>query len=156
MKLQLATTEEFHIVKKMALAFLKESPYKDLPKDESKVDNIIFSFLLDGYNKEKVCILCYSSEDEPIGIIAGYTNEAIFTSEKVASEVMWWVDPRFRGRSKAGIELLQAFEHWAGMVGSSFIQMQSLASLDDSGAIDKIYKRMGYEPKEISYLKRVN
>lgn len=153
MKLKLATTEDFATVKKMSLSFLKESPYSNYPKDETKMESIIFSFLLN--NEERICILAFSDEDKPIGIIAGYLNEALFTNEKVASEVMWWVHPKYRKRSRAGIELLEAFQHWSRMVGSSYIQMQSLASTDDSGAVDKIYRKYGFVPKEVTYIKEL-
>lgn len=153
MQLKVATVEDFSTVKRMALAFLKESPYSNYPKDDTKMETIIFSFLLD--KEERVCILAFSDEGKPIGIIAGYLNEALFTNEKVASEVMWWVHPDFRKRSRAGIELLEAFQHWSRMVGSSYIQMQSLATTDDSGVVDKIYKKYGFYPKEVTYIKEL-
>lgn len=161
MNLKIATMEDFNEVKEMALEFLKESPYANYPKDITKVDNIIFSFLLDkelNNNKERVCLLAIpKGSNKPIGIIAGYTTEALFTNQKVATEVMWWVYPEHRGRSRASIELLQAFEHWASMVGSSYVQMASLASLDDSrGIVEKIYKKFGYKTTEINYIKEIN
>lgn len=150
--LKIADKDDYSTVLEFSLKFLKESPYRDLPYDIAKIDSFIRLFL-EGDKNERICILALS-KGIPIGIIAGHLSQALFSSELVAAEVMWWITPEFRGRSKAALELLGAFEHWASMEGSSFIQMQSLGALNGS-KVGSLLERFGYEPKEVSYLKEI-
>ena len=146
--------EDFETVFDMSLSFLKESPYRDIPSSHSKIVSFIRLFLED-IGSERVCILAFSKENIPIGIIAGQLSSVPFSDLQVASETMWWVSPDYRGRSRAAVELLGAFEHWARRVGSSFIQMQSLALLNGS-KVGSLLERLGYQETEIAYLKEIN
>lgn len=154
MYLKVATMEDFETVFDMSLSFLKESPYRDIPSSHSKIVSFIRLFLEDK-GSERVCILAFSKENIPIGIIAGQLSSVPFSDHKVASEVMWWVSPNHRGVSRAAVELLGAFEHWGRIRGSSFIQMQSLASLNGF-KVGKLLNRLGYEEKEVAYLKDIS
>lgn len=151
MNLKLATMEDFEDVYEMALSFLKESPYRDISYSIPKIESFIRLFLEDN-GTERVCILALSQENKPIGIIAGLLNSVPFSDHLVTSEVMWWVHPEARGVSRAAVELLGAFEHWGRIRGSSYIQMQSLAALNGF-KVGKLLNRLGYEEKEITYLK---
>lgn len=154
MQLKLATMEDFETCFDMSLSFLKESPYRDIPYSNAKIVSFIRLFL-ETNGTERVCILALSKDNIPIGIIAGQLSSVPFSDLQVASETMWWVSPDYRGRSRAAVELLGAFEHWARIRGSSFIQMQSLAALNGF-KVGKLLNRLGYEEKEIAYLKEIN
>lgn len=152
-ELRLATGDDFEAVKEMSLKFLKESPYRDLSYDIPKIEAFIRLFL-ENKGASLVCILAVSPKGIPIGIIAGQLSSVPFSLDTIAAETMWWVDPNYRGRSRAAVELLRAFEHWGRIRGSSFIQMQSLASLNEF-KVASILGKFGYEQKEIAYLKEL-
>lgn len=69
------------------------------------------------------------------------------SGELTASEVMWWVDPERRG---SGVRLFRVGEAWAKAGGVTVIQMIA-PSLD----VERFYERVGYEPVERTFQKRV-
>ena len=150
--LKIATQEDTPYIFEMCLKFIEESPYKDYPKDATKISSLISSFLSD--ISQRICLLA-TSKDIPIGIVAGQVSPALFSHQLVASEVLWWVEPEYRGRSRAAIELLGAFEDWGRRVGADYIQMVSLPFLGDSRA-HSIYTRLGYDLKELAYVKEIH
>jgi len=79
------------------------------------------------------------------GLIGGMIIPA-FCNQKWAQaiEVMWW------STSGHGIELLRAFERWAIGRGANEIRLSEISGVSMAG---KIYKRIGYAPKETSYSK---
>lgn len=62
-----------------------------------------------------------------------------------AVELFWWA----RGD---GLALLRAFERWAQQAGANEVRMTSLAALPRA---DRLIRRVGYEPAEVSYSKAV-
>ena len=150
-ELRIATEEDLPVLLEMCKKFVDESPYRDYPIEYPKVESLVLSFLSN--QKEKICVLAVSKET-PIGMIAGYLSPALFSSQQVASEIVWWVDPQYRGKSRAAIELLGAFETWARIVGASYIQMQSLTN-EYEMPLEKLFSTKGYRAKEIAYVKRI-
>lgn len=89
-------------------------------------------------------IVLVSGSDASIsGMIAVIVYPHPFSGERIATELVWWVDPEARGD---GIRLLRAAEAWAREVGA--VRMQMVAPDERVGAL---YRRMGYEPVETSY-----
>lgn len=71
----------------------------------------------------------------------------------IASEAFWFVSETSRGT--LGIRLYRAFEAWAKSHGVDSIQMIHL--MDSTGAkVRNLYLRMGFEPVEVRYQKRLN
>lgn len=62
----------------------------------------------------------------------------------VAVELFWWAEDR------NGLALLRRFEAWADEKLANEVRLTSLANLP---AADRIIRRCGYEPREISYSK---
>lgn len=62
-----------------------------------------------------------------------------------AVELFWWA----RGD---GLALLREFERWAQQAGAAEVRMTSLAALPRA---DRILRRVGYAPAEVSYSKAV-
>ena len=136
----------------MCLEFLEESPYRAFPRDLHKIEALIGSFLKG--DLDRTCIVAFF-KDRPIGMIAGVLTESIFSEDKVASEMVWWIDPNHRRKSRAAFELLSAFEHWAKLKKASFVQMQCLVGLSEE-TVGHIYQRLGYNSTEIAYIKELN
>jgi GNAT superfamily N-acetyltransferase len=91
--------------------------------------------------------------DRPVGCLMGRTHEWLFSREKVAAELLWWVDPEYRGTTIAR-DLLRAFHIWAVSEGADILQM-SMAMTEQSPLIDRLYKRQGFRQAESHYLKRL-
>lgn len=145
MTLKLATPEDFPDILRMSKAFAEASPYKDFPMTEEKITELILTLLRD---KNKTLIVLYLQDGKPVGMIAGMSSEMIFSREIIASEVIWWVDPEFRG-GRRSLALKEAYEYWAKRIGAKYIQM---ANLNDD-KIERYYQRTGYTLTEKAYLK---
>lgn len=80
------------------------------------------------------------------GVIGGILQPAYCDPSWVyAVEMFWWA----RGD---GLALLRAFERWAQQAGASEVRMTSLAALPRA---DRLLRRVGYAPAEVSYSKAV-
>lgn len=69
------------------------------------------------------------------------------SGELTASEVMWWIDPEHRG---SGVRLFRVGEAWALASGATVIQM-----IAPSPEVERFYTRVGYEPVERTFQKRI-
>jgi GNAT superfamily N-acetyltransferase len=70
-----------------------------------------------------------------------------FSGQVTVSELAWWVDPGARGH---GVRLLQRAEQWAKEQGAVWLQVAA-----PSEAVGRLYERMGFEPLEVAYQRRV-
>ena len=111
--------------------------------DELKIEAVIRRLMKDG-------IVIVSGGGPPIGFIMGGLSEFIYNTEIVATELTWWVDPKYRN-TKLGVNLFNAFEEWAQRQGATIIQMSS-AGKD----MKDWYLRRGYVPSEASFYKRIS
>lgn len=134
----------------LILKFFGETKYSHLPPDLVMTKRLIREFV-DHLNPDSVCIL-WGKDDNITGILAGHIVTIPFLGRRVATECLWWVDPEERG--KAGIQLLDAFEHWASLRSADMIQMMSLP--DRVGkALSRVYRSRGYELTEVTYTKEL-
>ena len=75
------------------------------------------------------------------------------SGEKVASELFWWVKPKYR-KGSAGLKLLIAAERWAEEEGCKRIAMISLErSMPERTSA--LYVRRGYDKTETTYSKEI-
>lgn len=135
----------------MAHRFHAASPYDDLTMDEDKVVELIDSFL-NGDRNQRIVILALE-DDQPIGMIAGVTSEMLFSRDKIASEMMWWIEPEHRG-SRAALQLLDAYEFWAKKVGAKVVQLSSVDT-EHADRLDRLYKKRGYYLVERGYIRGI-
>lgn len=87
----------------------------------------------------------------PIGAIGGVKHLDVNSSDIIASEFFWFVDPLERG---AGLRLYDAFEKWAKANGCSHIHMVHLAD-SMPGKLERFYGRKGYRIMEVRYTKEL-
>ena len=90
-------------------------------------------------------------DGEIAGYLVGQVTEPLFSSQKVASEIAWFVSKDYR-HTKAGFKLMSFYENWAKEQGAKFIGMAYLENIADLG---KVYKRMGYTKAETHYMKEL-
>lgn len=126
----------------MALRFLAESQYHGTVKPD--VDHLahFIAWLL-----EHGLLLVLDVD----GCIAGMFGAAIvphmFSGELTANEVVWWVDPEYRGGSHA-LRMLRWFDEWAADRGAK--RQQMVAPFGEARLHD-VYQRLGYAPLETVY-----
>jgi GNAT superfamily N-acetyltransferase len=86
-----------------------------------------------------------------IGVIAGQIVEQIMSYKKVYQESIWYVDENYR---KYGIKLLRHLEQWCADTGITQVVMARMVN-SMGEKVDRFYRKMGYEPLEVHYIKDV-
>lgn len=81
------------------------------------------------------------------GILLGLTGPSLIGPFNQCIELAWWVDPEKRGGS---LGMLTLYEQWAKEKGAKLVEVKSLHRFPET---EKIYKRIGYEPIETSWVK---
>ena len=82
------------------------------------------------------------------GVLMAAATDHPFAPVRVATEVVWWIEPEHRG--KAASAMLAAYEAWAVQQGCAFVGMAALEAAPRAGVI---YRRRGYEPVETHFIK---
>ena len=111
------------------------------------------SSLILGTPHNSIILLGYVN-DSLSGMISGALAPCMWNLSKTTIELWWWVDPKAR-QTSVGQELRTAFEHWSkSIVKADRISMASLAHSRDQ-ALDRIYRRNGFEKIETTYVKEL-
>lgn len=95
----------------------------------------------------KKCLFVSTKGDKVVGAIAG-VQSVNFLGVLMASETILFVDPDHRGR--AGLELIKAFEDWAGGLP---IMMNTRLDFHKDDRLDQLLLRKGYKAIETHYMK---
>lgn len=147
MTLRLAGPADHAEIVRMALNFKAVSPYATLPHDEEKINHVVRQF--ETPSTERICILAVAA-DQPCGMLAGISSEFFFGTDRLATELVWWVDHDKR-KGRVGFRLKEAFEYWAKNVAKTKgITMAHLPGLTN---MDKYYTRSGYSKVEENWFK---
>jgi GNAT superfamily N-acetyltransferase len=104
----------------------------------------LFAYLL---GDPRGCVFVADMDGVITGGICGHVFDHPMSGERVAAEVGWWMEPDSRGH---GIRLFKAFEAWASSAGASAVQMVA-----PNERVAAFYARVGYEPIETTYQRRV-
>lgn len=96
---------------------------------------------------DEAVMLVAEREGAVIGMLALLLYPHPMSGERVASEIVWWVEPEHRG---SGLRLLRAAERWACEHGAAVLHM--IAPNDRIGAL---YQRLGYVPVETAWQRRI-
>ncbi|RKD61562.1 GNAT family N-acetyltransferase [Rhizobium sp. WW_1] len=101
-------------------------------------------------DEDRLCLI-YAPDGIARGVLAAQANMHPFAPLKFATEIMWWIDPAFRGY--AAVKMLAAYEAWALQRDC---QYSSIVGLGSEPAPTNLYLRRGYEPVETHFLKVLN
>ena len=134
---------------KLASNFFKASPFKGLNFSIETAEIAIDNLYKDKENS--IIILCVK-EGNVIGFIIGVTCPLAFSTDKVVTELAWWVEPEHR-LSRAAFKLIDAYEYWANNVAKA--KLVCMNSLNTMESVDKIYQKRGYTLFEKSWVKEV-
>lgn len=92
------------------------------------------------------------ADGKPVGVIAGMMVQNLTNGKPALQEVIWYVDLDYRSHGKL---LLDAFEDLARERGAGSIVMALMCN-SMSDRLDKFYKRLGYRPFEVQYIKELS
>lgn len=144
--LKIATHEDIENLIPLFRKFFENSPYKDHKWDEDGVWDTAYRLINDKVNS---VVITYQKEGRPVGIIAGTSCKALFSNEKVSTEIIWWVEEEYRN-TKAGLELLNALEYWAfNVINASMLSMVCL----ENNSLERLYTKRGYSKTESCFIK---
>lgn len=139
-----ATSADLDAIVTMAQAFLRETPYgTQIGTNPDRLRNFAAGLL----EKDGAAIALAEIDGAVVGMIALWCFPHPFSGERIAAELVWWVNPETRG--SAGVRLLKWAEAWARDQGAVALQM--VAPTDRIG---DFYARVGYERIEVSYQRR--
>lgn len=138
----------------MARKFYDHSPYVGVVDyDESKISDVLVTMF--DNPTERIAILVVNDEGQSVGMLCGMVSEILFSRERIATELAWWMDPEYRA-NRIGIELINAFEYWARHKAQcKFVQLSTIET-EQVERISKFYKRKGYDLFERGFVKVIN
>nr|WP_286164911.1 GNAT family N-acetyltransferase [Ochrobactrum sp. J50] len=84
------------------------------------------------------------------GIFAATIQPHFFSLEICAQELVWWVDPAYRGRG--AVKMLAEYEAWARSKGCHAVNMVGLGG---DPVTTRLYERHGFTAQERHFLKRL-
>lgn len=88
-----------------------------------------------------------------VGVGAVVLSTPFMSRRMIAIEPFWWMHPDLRG-SMDSIRLILALERWSAENGCAAISMVELELVLGSPAA-AIYRRLGYQPAERTWIKKV-
>lgn len=145
---RLATVDDIEILLRFAKNFHHASPY-GMMRFDSKKGKEFLRTIIEGSPVEGICLIALK-DGNPIGFLVGAASEPVFTSNRVAMELGWWIEPDFRN-TKASALIYSAYEDWAYRIGCSHVQGAYLPGV--SPDLTKFYKKRGYIQTESSFVK---
>lgn len=148
---RIATPEDVPDLVRFAKNFHKDSPYRWLKFDTAKVTQA-FKQVTSGPGVDMIALIAHK-DGQNIGMVVAAADSPPFSSEKVSTELAWWVEPQFR-KTRAALFLFEAYEEWAKRVGCRGVQSAYLVGTDHNPSA--FYEKKGFLEVESSYLKRVN
>jgi GNAT superfamily N-acetyltransferase len=140
-----ATQDDAARLTEMGMQFVASTRYHGVFEGSTEHIGRTVEAMLTGPDR---VVFVSGSDDKLSGMIALLLFDHPITGHRTASEVVWWVEPGARGTT--GVRLLRAAEEWAQESGATQIQMVA-----PNDAVGDLYTRMGYEPIEVSYYRRL-
>ena len=118
----------------------KESMYRDFDYDKMKCGQLLYRCLS---NPDTHFAMVAEKDGRLVGMLLGYITEHYFGRDLIALDYMWFVDQEHRG-SRAGVELLFAFQDWAKSKGVAeiYIGLSSGVHAEKTGAL---LTKLGYD-----------
>lgn len=92
--------------------------------------------------QEDGCLLLAYSDNEPVGLLWGWSHPLPWSKAKLAYDTILYVVPEKR-KSAVGVRLMKAWEEWAKEQGAVEVQI-SIASGIHEEETCRFYERMGY------------
>jgi GNAT superfamily N-acetyltransferase len=141
---RLATDEDVARIAELGVRFNQETPYQQiLTVDPALLETLTRSLLAN----EDALALVSEIDGDVVGVLGMLVTSHPYSGERVASEIVWWVNPNQRGD---GVKMLLYAERWAREKGAVVIQM-----IAPDRRLEQFYERVDYVPVERAYQKRI-
>lgn len=147
--LKLASLNDIPEIMGLAERLYDESPYGIFKLDRAKVRQNLEKFIIEGSPNHLV--LVSHDAGKPVGVLAAYAYEPLFSKERCSIEVLWYLTPEYRTQGRRGVEMMEAYEYWAKLVGVSVVHYGLLETGDERQA--RLYERHGMTQIERTYQK---
>ena len=148
--LKIATVEDIPYIYEILEEFFNQTNFNSLEMDPPKVHDFVSDMIL---NKENnVIILSVDEDNIPMGIICATIQEHLFSRDRGAFELVWYVKKDHR-KSRTGITLLNALEFWARKTECRFLQLGSAQGIEEQELVERLYERKGFVPVEKNFIK---
>lgn len=144
--IRLATLDDLEPLYRLCASFYHSSEYS-LPLDQAYGSNYIRNHIPQKDNLS----LVLEDQGQLVGCLLAISGPHPFFPVRVSTELVWWVEPEFRGKSS--LDLLKAFEYWS--VELQKCNLICITSHTDDPRLAVYYKRMKYIPKELSWYKTI-
>lgn len=130
----------------LANQFVKESKYP------FRVDwELLLSNFLLAIKNPDFCVLVLEKEGQLVGMLVGGVAQPLFSKDRVATELAWFIEKPFRN-AKDSLKMLKLYEEWAGDRECRFVTMIDIETLQD---LTNLYERKGYKLIEKTFVKEV-
>ena len=148
--LKQASLDDVPAIMAMGEKLYKDSVYQNMKLDLVRARQMLEKFIIEG--AEDYMVVLSHDNGKPVGVIAAYVFTPLFSSDKVATEVLLWLEPEYR-TTQRGKELMDAYEYWAKLVGAKLVQYGLLSTADPR--LGLFYKRRGAFEAENVYYKEI-
>lgn len=125
-----------------------DAPYFAFGVDDRKVRQLFEKLIVEG--QEHSIILISHDGGKPVGALAAYAFEPMFSHNKIAIECLWFLLDDYRKGSR-GRDMANAYEYWAKLVGCSHVQYGLLSSSPQRMA--SLYEKIGAAETERIFMK---
>jgi GNAT superfamily N-acetyltransferase len=116
----------------------EEGAYAFLPFDREKVRQLILEMIGD---PETQCVLVAEEGGRPVGGLLGYLDGYFFCDEKLACDLVLFIERPHRGGTAAA-RLIRAFRQWATERGARELCL-AISTGVEADRIGRLYERMG-------------
>ncbi len=103
-------------------------------------------------NPDYFGVLC-EHDDEIIGLMVCYVTEFYFGTDKIAQDMVLYIDKTRRGGA-GGLRMIERYVEWAVDKGAKEIQLGQTVGID-ADAVAKLYAHAGFELIGQLYKRRV-
>ena len=131
--------EDIDEIIEMGARMHEESAYAFLPFDRDKVRHLITTY---ADNPDTRCGLVAEESNTLVGMFGGYLTNYFFCNEKLACDILLFVDQKYRG-SSAAVRLIRAFRDWAAVRGAREVCLGVSTDINTERT-GKFYERMGF------------
>ena len=84
-------------------------------------------------------------EDRLIAFGVGRMHDFMFSPQKVASLLYWYVAPEYRRKSWAAFHILHTFENWAKLNKAVRIEVGAAKAIGDANKINQMFAKRGFK-----------
>jgi len=134
-----ARYEDIDILLEMNFRMHHEGAYAFLPFDFEKVRKLIRSFIA---NPDTRCVFVAEEGNTIAGLFMVYLTDYFACNEKLACDVVLFVDKQYRG-STAAMRLIKAFHDWA-IAHQAREMCLGISTNINAERTGKFYERMGF------------